>query len=89
MGEEGGRPMKALIFAAVVAVGLVLALGRTNDGAQHDPGWKQDVQQSAQQVDSYLQRSLTPDTQAAITKHARDSADWLKGLGKQAAGVTD
>jgi hypothetical protein len=81
--------MKALIFGAVVAVGFVLALGRTSGGAQQDSGWKQDVQQSAQQVDSYLQRGLTPDTQAAITKHARESADWLKGLGKQAVGATE
>ena len=78
--------MKAFMFSALLAIGLVLAFGGTGGGnAQRDPAWKQGMQR----VDSYLQTGLSPGTNAAIQKNAHASGDWLSGLEKRVADATN
>jgi hypothetical protein len=72
--------MKSLMFAALVAIGLVLAFGGAGgDGSQRNPTWKPEMQR----VDSYLQTGPSPGTNAAFQKKAHASAtgcpDWRSG----------
>jgi hypothetical protein len=76
--------MKMLIMlVAVVAFGLFLAMGdRGNSSAQGDSG-------ITQQIDSYLEKGLTPETHETISSKARASADWLRGIPHHALGATE
>jgi len=77
--------MKMLIFAALVVFGLALASGGTgNTRAQDDSR----LQQGVQQIDSYLQKGLTPEAHDAISENAQASADFLRGIEKRAVGAT-
>lgn len=77
--------MKSLIFAVLVIFGLALAIGgRGYSDAQEDPG----IEQGVQQIDSYLQQGLTPETHDTIARNARESADWLKSIEQRAVEAT-
>ena len=77
--------MKTLIFAALVVFGLALASGGTgNSNAQDDSR----IQQGVQQIDSYLQKGLTPRAHDELSKKARASADFLQGIEKRALDAT-
>lgn len=76
--------MKTLIFAALVVIGLALAGGTGNSNAQDDSR----IQQGVQQIDSYLQKGLTPEAHDALSNKARASADFLRGIKESALDAT-
>lgn len=77
--------MKMFMIAAVVVFGLALAFNSWTTGSAQDDS---SVQQGVHQIDSYLQKGITPATHEAITKNARASVDWLHGLEQRALDAT-
>lgn len=78
--------MKTLIFGALVVIGLALAFGGTtnNSDARDDSR----IEQGVQQIDSYLQKGLTPEAHDALSKKARETSDFLQGIEQQAVEAT-
>lgn len=78
--------MKTLIFAALVVLGLALAsVGTGNNSAQDDSR----IQQGVQQLDTYLQKGLTPEAHGALSNKARVSADFLRSIEQRARDATN
>ena len=82
--EEDG-PMKTLILAALVVFGLALASGGTDNSDSRDDSR---LQQGVQQIDSYLQKGLTPEAHRELSTKARASADFLQSIEQRALDVT-
>lgn len=71
--------MKALLVAAVFAVGSVIAL---SGGSQSDANSQDSmVQQQMDRFDSALQNGLSEKTHDEIATQAQKSATWLQGFG--------
>jgi hypothetical protein len=77
--------MKSLIFVALVVFGLALAFGGTGNSDAQD---NSRIQQGVQQIDSYLQKGLTPEAHDALSRKARASADFLTGIEQRAMDAT-
>jgi hypothetical protein len=77
--------MKILIFATLVVFGLALAFGGIGNSDARDDSR---VQQGVQQIDSYLQKGLTPNAHDTLSRRASDTSEFLRGIEQRAIDAT-
>lgn len=79
--------MKTFLLGAVAAIALVVAInGGIGSGSAHSQNGG--LNQSVQQVDSYLDQNLSLETHDALAKRAHGASEWFKEIERRARAAT-